>query len=104
MQFRNNKKLRRHLADRAKHRLIETIISTDVLELLVLLCSFIMQQYTEKVLLLRPVSQTNITSYMEVGERASLSSCCRLCVTILVQSIDVSAARKTIQALRRFAC
>jgi len=31
---------------RAKHREVETIISTNLLELLVLLCSIIMQQYT----------------------------------------------------------
>ena len=51
----NTKKFQRHLEDRAKLREIETIISTDLLELLMLLCSIVMHynaQYTETILLL----------------------------------------------------
>ena len=42
----NIKKLWWQLEDRAKLKEMETIISIDLLELLVLLCSIIMQQYT----------------------------------------------------------
>ena len=54
----NTKKLQRHLEDRAKLREIETIISTDLYQLLVLLCSIIMQQYTLQCTIHRDSSAT----------------------------------------------
>jgi len=56
------------LENRAKQSEIKRIISTDLLELLVLLCSIIMQQYTLQCTIYTqfcystPVSRTNITS------------------------------------------
>jgi len=53
-----NTKRWRHLEDRAKLSEIETIISTDPLKLLVLLCSIIMQQYTLQCTIHRDSSAT----------------------------------------------
>jgi len=46
------------LEDRAKLRHFETITSTDLLKLLVLLCSIIMQQYTLQCIIHRDSSAT----------------------------------------------
>jgi len=46
------------LEDRAKLREIETSVSTDLLELLVLLCSIIMQQYALQCTIHRDSSAT----------------------------------------------
>ena len=56
--------MQRHLEDKAELREIETIISMDLLELLVLLWSIIMQQYKRQLCYSTPSSrvQTNITS------------------------------------------
>jgi len=57
---------------RAKLREVETIVSTDLLELLVLLCSIIMQQYYTLQCTIRRVSSATLpqpyrTSHLRLG-------------------------------------
>jgi len=63
------------LEDRAKLKEIEQIMSTDLLELLVLLCSIIMQQYTLQCTTHRNSSATLLpasrpTSHLRCGHRS----------------------------------